>query len=284
MQIYWIDKQQRCGPASVPDVLAKVQLGELSPDTQGWHRGCEGWRPLRELPALVDFLGTEQELTEPDTPQAADDSPAQEDEPQPEPAVIRLVLPRVIHRLLARVIDTALYATVAMGIMYLLRVPYNPYFQPGSPIFWLPMLAVEAYMLHRWHTTPGKRWLGIRLQSIRQPFTYGAALLRSMLVFVLGMGCMNLLLGLIMLAFSYVRVTRRGATLWDMRTATLPILTSPPTALRIVGILVFLLLAMNMCSLFMQPWLPDMINELQEQSPDAARVLRDWLSAQGQMP
>ena len=61
MDIYWIADKRQCGPATVPDVLSLVQMGELSPDTRGWHAGCENWMPLRELPALADFLKEKEE-------------------------------------------------------------------------------------------------------------------------------------------------------------------------------------------------------------------------------
>ena len=56
MDIYWIRDKKRCGPATVPDVISLVQMGELTRDTLGWHSGCEKWMSLEKLPALSDFL------------------------------------------------------------------------------------------------------------------------------------------------------------------------------------------------------------------------------------
>lgn len=61
MDIYWIKDKHRCGPATVPDVISLVQMGDISPDTLGWHAGCKSWMPLRRLPALADFLDELQE-------------------------------------------------------------------------------------------------------------------------------------------------------------------------------------------------------------------------------
>lgn len=55
--IYWIRDKKRCGPATVPDVISLVQMGELTRSTLGWHSGCDKWMPLEKLPALADFLG-----------------------------------------------------------------------------------------------------------------------------------------------------------------------------------------------------------------------------------
>lgn len=72
MDIYWIKDKQRRGPATVPDILSLVQSGELTPDTLGWHAGCTGWQPLRELPALCDFLREPEPETEEEAPRAGD--------------------------------------------------------------------------------------------------------------------------------------------------------------------------------------------------------------------
>lgn len=84
MDIYWIKDKHRCGPATVPDVISLVQMGEISPDTPGWHAGCKGWMPLRSLPALSDFL---DELREPsaDEHRDSEDSPEEDEARDSEP-------------------------------------------------------------------------------------------------------------------------------------------------------------------------------------------------------
>ena len=274
MQIYWIHKGQRCGPVSVPDILAKIQLGELSPDSLGWHSGCTEWLPLRDLPALADFLNTPSPEEPEEAPAAAPDQPT----PPDDQFQLKVMLPGPGIRFLARLADLALYATAVLTVMYVLQVPYNRYFQPGTPLFWLPMIFIEAFMLIRWRTTPGKRWLGIGFQSIRGSLTYGAALMRSMLVFILGIGCMNPIFALVTMALSYIGVSRRGVTLWDLRSGTLPMVGKSPSQGKIIFVIIFLFISVQLCSLYLQPWLPDMLQELQENSPEAAHMLEEWMS------
>lgn len=38
MDIYWIADKKKCGPATVPDVISLVQMGELTPRYQGVAR------------------------------------------------------------------------------------------------------------------------------------------------------------------------------------------------------------------------------------------------------
>lgn len=282
MRIYWIANGQRCGPASVPDMLAKLELGELSAETQGWHAGCEGWRPLRELPALAEHLERISKRSE----AAAAPAAGQEEEEKPLPqqnsnkVLMKVMLPSPGTRFLARMIDVAIYSTILLGVMYALNVPYKGHFQPGSLFFWLPMVLIEAYILSRWGTTPGKSLLGIRVQHIKGRFSYGSALKRSALVFVLGTGCMVFpLLFLITLGVSYYGISRHGIAVWDIRSSTLPMVTFRPSVWKRLFAILFLIFSFHLCVEYMKPWLPDMIDELRARDPSAAQTLEEWISS-----
>ena len=117
MDIYWIADKRKCGPATVPDVISLVQMGELTPDTKGWHAGCEQWMPLRELPALVDFL---QEKPAPEAEEELPPVPAAGAEAEERPDVVpenavRVYLPSPAARMLARLVDMALYMALVFG-------------------------------------------------------------------------------------------------------------------------------------------------------------------------
>lgn len=300
MDIYWIENDKRKGPATVPDIISLVQMGELTPDTKGWHAGCKDWMPLRQLPALSDFLedsenrGSEASATnEASTP--ADTAaplpaglPPISSVPSTETASSAPTIPiatlevfpaRPLARLTARLIDSALYAAAALGIVYSCGIPYNHYFTPGSPGFWLPMVLLEAFSLTRLGTTPGKMLMGIRLASlIGSPrISYGRALLRSALVFFLGMGLMMFPVGIVMMLFSYWNLRSRGICLWDARTTTLPIQTRKAGIGRFISAAVCIYLALTAAGLFMQPWLPSMLAEMENQSPEAAQQLRNLM-------
>lgn len=283
MQIYWIKNNERCGPATVPDVMAKIQLGELSPETRGWHAGCAEWVPLRELPALADFLNREKQEK---TAETQEDAPQESQEPQ-EPTeaaqadsaakMLRIIIPSPALRLMARLVDMSLYAALAMSVIYMLRVPYNPMFMPTHPVFWLPMIVLEALVLCLWRTTPGKYWMGIRLHSIRNHATFFSFLVRSILVFSLGMGCMIPLISIVTLVMAYFGITQRGVALWDLPSGTIPMLTTPPTRARFFLVIIFILLSINLCSHCLQPWLPDVLNEMRETAPAAVEFLEQYM-------
>ena len=165
MDIYWIQDKRKCGPATVPDILSKIQAGELTKQTRGWHKGCGSeWLPLEELPALADFLHREEAIIEREineelareeegvTPQAEPAAPATptpsaipsrlkglpplphvreaaEADTTPLPpgmeGAMRVYLPSPSARLLARFVDYGLYTAAYYGLMMARGVEYD---------------------------------------------------------------------------------------------------------------------------------------------------------------
>ncbi len=267
MYIYWLEKQQRCGPATVPDVLSKIRTGELTWETLGWHSGCGGWQPLRCLPALADFARLD-----------ASEEVKQKEEPVVGEGKLRVRpvrLPTPMARFTARVMDCTIYATLVLGVVHALGLPFHPYLLPGHPLFWVGMPVLEAMLLRIWRTTPGKRWMGIRMTCVNRA-GYWTMLGRSLYVFVFGMGCMLPLLMLIMCFFSYLSVRQRGLARWDTLSGIIPVALSTASPAMILLMIPFFLLCMHLCSYFMLPWLPDMMQLMQEQNPQAVELIQ-WL-------
>ena len=299
MDIYWIKEQKRCGPATVPDVVSMVQSGELTPETRGWHAGCVGWMPLRELPALIDFLNPrEPEPAEPSSPAPDFDATPQhegeetlppvpaaepDDEQQSDTITLRVNVynPGAGVRLLARLVDMALYSTLAYAVMYMLKVGYSPYLLLSSPLFWLGMIALETVSLRMFGTTPGKKLLNIYVWELsREGFTGLSpmkAFSRSFMVFIGGLGMMMYMLPLIMGIISWFTLHRRGATSWDLRVNTRPVQFSRPSAPRYVMAALVLFSCLHCCSFFLQPWLPAWLDDLARQAPSQAATLRAML-------
>lgn len=298
MDIYWIENGKRKGPITVPDIISLVQMGELTPQTKGWHAGCEQWMPLCELPALADFLSdTEEKSTHPQAEEvSATDAasapiqlpPSEKQQPVPQvssqepaatPRILEVFPAPPFARLMARLVDTSLYAALVLGVIYCLKLEYNNYYTPGGLIFWLPLPIVEALLLSRFGTTPGKLLMGIRLAALigTPGISFKRALLRSALVFFLGMGLMMFPVGLVMMLFSYWNLRSRGICLWDARAATMPVQPNKNGFGRFATAAITIYMALTAAGLFMQPWMPTLLNEIEKQSPDAARQLRDLM-------
>lgn len=280
MDIYWIANKKQCGPASVPDVLSLVQMGELTPDTRGWHAGCERWMPLRELPALADFLQEkpepqpEEEL--PPVPEATG-TPGNVATPLPEEAV-RVYLPSPAVRLLARLVDMALYVLLVFGVIYVREIPFNAGLLPSSPLMWVGYVVLEAVLIGSLGTTPGKALMGIRVHCVNGAhMTMGRAFSRAGLVFMCGMGMMVSLLPVFMMGYSWWILRSRGITVWDARCGTLPLQMAPTQILRQFMAVVVVFASVYLTAFCMQPWLEPMVQIMEQQSPDIGRKMRQML-------
>lgn len=283
MDIYWIQDNQRRGPATVPDVIALVQMGELSPETRGWHEGCTDWRPLRELPALADFLGKAESsakemaalppLPPPTAQNTLDININQPNNRKLNPGEI--CLPPPWARLAARLVDSSLYAAIAMALLSLTGLSFSDML---FPLFWLPMVLLEAFILSRSGTTPGKRLMGIAMSTIGsgQPLTFRRALIRSFSVNIMGMGCYLFPICAITIGMSYFLLYRRGITIWDAQCLTLPV------QIRKTGIgyylaAVFIMYAMAQVAAFSMLRMPGTIDAVEQISPDTASQLRELM-------
>lgn len=298
MDIYWIQDKKKCGPSTVPDIISRIELGELTPDTRGWHAGCQGWMPLRELPALADFLHREQTdtaandsrsdtiiLTDDAAEQPADsDTPvtaAEADEPQDNAESAEKELPTYAlaapsARLLARMIDVAAYLALVYGAVYVRQIPFNPALLPSNPLFWLPFIVLEGALIAFVGVTPGKWLLGIRLGRIGTAgptLGFLQCLNRAFMVFVCGMGMMFSFLPFITCGISWWLLRRRGITPWDMRCGTLPIRLTPLTPLGVLVVLAVLLGCFLLITHCLQPWEQAMWEEIARQSPE----MGDWM-------
>ncbi len=274
MDIYWIADKKKCGPATVPDVLSLVQMGELTPDTRGWHAGCEQWMPLRELPALAGFLQEKQ------VEEALPEVPGETETPSPggPEGAVRVYLPSPAVRLLARLVDMALYLALVYGVIYVRQIPFNAFLLPSCPLLWVAFVALEAGLVSSLGTTPGKALLGIQVRRVNSgPMTLGCALSRASMVFVCGMGMMVSLLPLFMMGYSWWMLRSRGISLWDARCATLPLMLKPASVARQILAVCVVFACFHVSSLCLQPWLPGMIEAVERESPEAGQYLRGLL-------
>ncbi len=314
MDIYWIKDKRKCGPSTVPDVISLIQMGELSPESLGWHAGCAGWTPLRELPALADFLNKQTDelshetgepanapeeplpdtqATEPLTQlvhppasqaDAGEDTP---EEPQPEAEPERVYLPSPSARLFARLVDLTLYTLGLYAWLYLTETPYNlSWILSANPLLWLPMLLLEAFFISQWGRTPGKALMGITVRNFKDGgrVSFMRAFWRALIVFVLGIGMMIPLLLPLMLLLSYWKLRRMGITSWDARCSTLPVQKSPTTPSRYVLAVVILYSCTILIESCLRPWYPYLLADIEKEQPEAAGFLREMLPPEALIP
>ena len=89
----------------------------------------------------------------------------------------------------------------------------------ASVVLYLIWLPAEALLLSLFGTTPAKWLFGIRVAHPGgNPLSFAAALNRSFLVFVQGVGFGIPFVALFTQLFAYRRLTKTGTTLWDTST------------------------------------------------------------------
>lgn len=282
MDIYWIADKKQCGPATVPDVISLVQMGELTPETRGWHAGCDKWMPLRELPALADFLAerpdNKDEATQPELPPVPESDSAPSAEPvvgELPPGAVRVYLPTPAVRLMARLVDISLYMALFYGVVYVRQIPFDVSLMPSSPMVWLGYVVLESLLVYFLGATPGKSLMGIQLRSVGQGnLSIGRAMSRTCLVFVCGMGMMISILPLIMMGFSWWSLRKRGITAWDARCSTLPLQMQPTRVGRQLLAVLVILVGFHLAGYCIQPWAPDMVSAVEAHDPEAAEWMR----------
>lgn len=309
MDIYWIKDKKKCGPSTVPDVISMVQSGELSAETLGWHSGCSCWVPLRELPALSDFLNPREDEedagSEPEPEETSEAELAEEALPPvppraevgasaPEsPEKSELIplpdfrFPGAGVRLMARLVDMSVYASLMFIVFYLTGAEFSINLLPYGPMFWLGLIGMEAVSLHFTGTTPGKRLMGIRLftgtvageqtMALTPGVGFAQALGRSFMVFIGGMGMMAYFLPFIMGPIALFMLKRRGITTWDLRARTLPVQVQQPPFYRYLLAAAIIYASLNIVSTCMLPWYPDIFQMVEQQNPEHARMLREMM-------
>lgn len=211
MDIWIILDGEKSGPIHDFDIRKKIESGELPPTTPAWHEGLGTWRPLGEISLFsTEFDRPAADAGPPPIPQQ-DSSGAPLPPPLPEKAYL-------IRRFWARWLDLYFFAGIWWIAMWMagrdieatLKNPLVLLFQ------YIPWFVIEAFMLHRIATTPGKWLLGIRVLNNNGSFlSLPEASRRSARVLFLGIGFGMEILCLVCQLMAVVTTRRIGRPLWD---------------------------------------------------------------------
>ncbi len=236
MDIYVLKDGKRQGPYLPFKLRELLEDKEYLPSDQGWMEGMDTWAPLSSIEALSHWMPRDPAQPPPlPGPEDWDRriAPVQEIvEAQRETEARRV---RAWLRWLARTLDDMLWYAFLwiLGISagyagvwdFVLRQPMILVAVAAS---WIP---VEAWLIHRFTTTPGKWLLGIQItDDLGQPLAYRSALKRSALVLVTGNGLglpFQLFIPVLQAVMAWVLYRRSGTTLWD-RSASSQVFHVPP--------------------------------------------------------
>lgn len=210
MDIWIIQDGEKTGPIHDFEIRRRIEQGELPADTPAWHEGLGTWQPLRSLAIF------EHEFRRP----AVDDEAMPTPAPAPAPASPPpLPMPAFIfRRFLARWFDLHLYSAfwwlaLALSGRDLKALMSDPWL---AMLHYIPWFALEAFLIHRFATTPGKWLLDL---SVRNPdgrnLNLSESIRRASRVMFFGIGLGWYLLSLICQVMAFVTTRKFGKSLWD---------------------------------------------------------------------
>lgn len=245
MEFYLSIDGEKQGPVSIFKVAEWLRSEKITRETLGWHRDLDGWKPLKDIPALETVLLRQNDEKEEELPpppelpgtSAPPTPPLPSETNDSPPAAILIREARPFTRFWARMFD---YTLVSV-IVFLFSDVEFPQPQPGESFAdmlaryieqmqeedaralartqFLAMVGwhvLEAFLIHFFRTTPGKALFGIRVSGQDgNPVPALRSLGRSFYTYILGAGFYQVPFILIGMTFSFFRLMATGQCLWD---------------------------------------------------------------------
>jgi uncharacterized RDD family membrane protein YckC len=243
------DKQT--GPHSQFYIIQGIREGRLRGTELVWRMGLEGWQPLRELEDFSSYW--------PPTPEMLAKA-----ESAKELARTALDQPRPWLRFWARWIDllwfyfglSSIFIVLAPEAFANAYVTATRWFIPVNSLLLLVYLPMEAWMLSRYGTTPGKSLLRIQVRTLSGSLpTFQQALRRTFFMMLKGLAFMLFPFYFFTMVWWKVKLRHTTATSWD-ETAELRVEHGEPESWRymiIIGVVLGIFLAFAVAT---QPYLP----------------------------
>jgi hypothetical protein len=132
-------------------------------------------------------------------------------------------------------------------------------------LIWLqyvPWFAIEAYLLHRFGTTPGKWLLGIQVRNNDGTrLATGQAARRSLRVMVLGIGFGWSIIAFICQLLAFFITRHLGKSLWDAAGGH-RLETKPQHPVKIAGYVIGLFIALQMQMIVVGPYVNERMKEM----------------------
>lgn len=265
MRTWIIIDGEKTGPFDIAQVARRIESGELKPETYGWIEGMKEWQPLSTIPQFSESCGISREPVPPPVPSVALDpaAPARTAHWQIPSSTMQEKTQLLIRRFFARWFDFFLWFGLYWCAIYytgsdMKSLYQNFWFNYLMMIVWI---LIEAAMIHAWGTTPGKALLGLRVRRADgEAVTIGHSLLRSIRVYLMGMGMTHPLLLPLCHGFSWWFVRKHGAALWDGATG-LRVIMKPIKARHwvVYGLLAFFI--MQITGIILEPVTRELMRE-----------------------
>ncbi len=210
MEIWLIINGKRSGPYPDYEIRSRIEHGEITSEEIVWHEGLPEWTPVGELELFRNSLEQQQKAptsVPPPLPKAYAEATAGA---KPKAHLAR--------RFWARWTDLTLYSALWWLGMYLGGRDI------GSAIanlwvlipMFLPWFAVEAWLIHRFGTTPGKWLMGLKVSNEDgSALALKESVWRALRVMITGIGFGWGLLAILCQTMSWFTTRRLGKPIWD---------------------------------------------------------------------
>jgi uncharacterized RDD family membrane protein YckC len=202
--VFWIIRDgEKEGPFEDYQFREMIRAGKVGADQRVWHEGAESWLRADEV-GILEREFADQVVEPPPLPR--------EREPF-----------RPWRRFGARFFDFFLYSLLLVAVARVTGSSMRP--EPDAvPSVWLiigtvfPAILIECALVGGFGRTPGKYLLNMRIERLDGSLlTTGEAFVRSMRVWILGMGMMQWILMILGHVLSLWFGLKNGAMLWDLQ-------------------------------------------------------------------
>lgn len=242
---FWLIKDgEKTGPIPDYEIRSRISMKELDADSRVWHEGLAEWTRLGELERFKnEFQATDQPVVPPDLPREyVERAKAAEEEAKEKPKRY------IVRRFWARWTDLSVYSALWwLGMYYagqdIGAVISNPWLL--LPMY-VPWFLIEAWMLQKIGTTPGKWLMGLRVVNDDDSLlTLRPAIWRSIRVMITGVGFGWPLLSILCQAMSLFTTRRLGKPIWDFL-GKHKVVAKRQNPLKIIAMIVFFAAAVQL--------------------------------------
>ena len=204
MQYWLIEDGEKNGPLEDYEVRDMIRKGKVTGESKIWHEGADGWVSASEVRVFENEF--EKKLQPPPIP---------EELKEPPPFLYW-------RRFGARWFDVVVYGLIMMIIYRIGGLSILPDLkkEPSIEMVFLkafPFIFMEAALISSLGFTPGKWLMSLKVtKADGELLTTGSSLMRSLRVWVLGMGMSHVLLMPIAHIVALWMGRKKGAPLWDL--------------------------------------------------------------------
>jgi uncharacterized RDD family membrane protein YckC len=237
MDFYLTQNGVQRGPFRVFQVKEMLDRGEASPADLGWHSGLDHWLPLHAIDAISPYLPDTQRATPaieevvpeaPHPPPIADATGPAPAEPARTETKWHLFGMRALPRFLARCFDNMLWFSVVCAVGESTGLlPTSAFTFPTLVSFWfvplqsLAWIFLEALLLSRFGTTPGKWLFNLHLRDLEGGLPpYMNALKRGFFIWVFAWGLGHSQWAVFGSLISLLLFLQNGRMVWDYLVGT----------------------------------------------------------------